>query len=289
MLSTSAPVDESSSSWAASLSLGFADVDGETRLVRRGHHGPLVVQRPFYPEGRRVCHAYLLHPPGGMVPGDRLDLDVEVESGAHALITAPAAAKVYRSDGRLSRQRQTIRAASGSLIEWLPQETILFEGARARLETRIELSAAAAFMGWDILCLGRPACGERFAVGSCRQHFELWREAEPLVLERSSYDGRMQDAGWGLRGASVCALLVATSPLLTPASVAVLLQDLRSLRADGAAISVSEVSGGVIVLRFLGFLGNGAEQARILLGRAWGMLRPLIAGRPACHPRIWST
>jgi urease accessory protein len=283
LFSTPALVDES---WEASLSLGFADVDGETRLVRRGHRGPLVVQRPFYPEGGRVCHAYILHPPGGIVAGDRLSLDVEVGPGAHALLTAPAATKVYRSEGRTARQTQTIRAADDSLTEWLPQDTILFEGARARLETRIELSARAAFMGWDIVCLGRPACGERFATGTCRQHFELWREGEPLVLERTLYEGSMQDAPWGLRGASVSALLVATSPVLTDASTAGLLQDLRKLRSEGALLSASEVGGGVLVFRLL---GNGAEPARILLEQAWSILRPTIVGRPACHPRIWST
>jgi urease accessory protein len=275
------------SSWKASLALTFSASEGATQLVRRGHQGPLVVQRPFFPEGRAVCHAYILHPPGGIVPGDTLRLDLAIEGGAHALITAPAATKVYRSDGRTSRQVQTVRAAAGSTVEWLPQETILFEGSRSHLSTRIELSDSAAFIGWDIVCLGRPACGERFgASSSCHQRFELWRNAQPMVLERTRYEGDLQDAAWGLRGAAVTGTLLATGPALTNEAKPALLQELRRLRVrEGELTSTSEISG-VLALRYL---GNGAEQARILFEKAWHILRPVIVGRPACLPRIWST
>jgi urease accessory protein len=289
----SALVDASaSSSWKASLALTFSARAGATELRRRGHQGPLVVQRPFFPEGPKACHAYILHPPGGIVPGDTLGLDIAVEDGAHALITAPAATKIYRSDGRTSRQVQTIRAAAGSAVEWLPQETILFEGARAHLATRIDLSGSAAFIGWDILCLGRAACGERFGADSyCRQHFELWRDGRPLVLERTRYEGDVQDATWGLRGATVTGTLLAALPRLNgegPAHEAnqALLHELRRLRADeGELVSASEV-GGALVFRYL---GNGAEHARILFEKAWRILRPTLIGRPVCLPRIWST
>ncbi len=281
-------VDTSSaSSWKASLALTFSASDGATQLLRRGHHGPLVVQRPFFPEGRAVCHTYILHPPGGIVPGDALALDIAVEASAHALITAPAATKVYRSDGRTSRQEQTVRADSGSSVEWLPQETILFQGARAHLSTRIALSGSATFIGWDILCLGRPACDERFGAGSsCRQHFELWRDGRPIVLERTRYEGDMQDAAWGLRGVAVTGTLFATSPALSDESKTSLLHELRAIRVrEGELASASEV-GGALVLRYL---GNGVEQARMLFEQAWRILRPAVVGRPACLPRIWST
>lgn len=221
------------------------------------------------------------------MPGDTLRLDLAIEGGAHALITAPAATKVYRSDGRTSRQVQTVRAAAGSTVEWLPQETILFEGSRSHLSTRIELSDSAAFIGWDIVCLGRPACGERFgASSSCHQRFELWRNAQPMVLERTRYEGDLQDAAWGLRGAAVTGTLLATGPALTNEAKPALLQELRRLRVrEGELTSTSEISG-VLALRYL---GNGAEQARILFEKAWHILRPVIVGRPACLPRIWST
>src|SRR3954471_15398906 len=86
--------------WEASLDLEFATQGTRTFLARRASVGPLVVQRPFYPEGD-VCHVYVVHPPGGVVGGDRLDLNIRARSGAHALITTPAATKFYRSDGRV--------------------------------------------------------------------------------------------------------------------------------------------------------------------------------------------
>src|SRR6476620_11342443 len=115
--------------WEAALDLEFAARGARTILARRASIGPLVVQRPFYPEGD-VAHVYLVHPPGGVVGGDQLRLNVLAREGAHALITTPAATKFYRSDGRVAHQRQEIVADAAS-IEWLPQETIVFPDARA--------------------------------------------------------------------------------------------------------------------------------------------------------------
>jgi urease accessory protein len=258
----------------------------ETTLVRQSHDGPLVVQRPFFPEGRKVCHVYVLHPPGGIAAGDALTLDVEVQERAHALITAPAATKIYRSDGRTSQQVQTLRAAPGAMIEWLPQETILFDGARTGLETRVQLLGDAAFIGWDILCFGRPACGERFGRGTCRQELELWRDGRPLVLERTHYGGEIHDASWGLRRASVTATLLASAPTVNQSTAETLLCELRTLRPHEGDLSSATWVNGVVVFRYL---GNSVEQARILFEKAWCVLRPAIAGRPACFPRVWST
>src|SRR6185436_3067379 len=130
---------EMSGGWQAALELGFAAEHGATRLARRAHRGPLVVQRPFLPEGPGVCHVYVLHPPGGLVGGDELTLDVDVATGAHALVTTPAASKVYRTNGAAVRQVQRLRVAGGATLEWLPQEAIIYDGARASLETRVEL------------------------------------------------------------------------------------------------------------------------------------------------------
>ena len=151
--------------WQAALDLGFAREDGATRLARRAHRGPLVVQRPFLPEGPGVCHVYLLHPPGGLVGGDELTIDVEVDAGAHALVTTPAAGKVYRTTGAAARQTQRLRVADGATLEWLPQEAILYDGARATLETRVELGAARRFIGIDAVCFGLPAGRAPFARG----------------------------------------------------------------------------------------------------------------------------
>ncbi len=175
--------------WEATLDIAFVALGGATVLLRNGQRGPLAVQRPFSPEGREVSHVTLLHPPGGLVGGDRLSFGVEVGEGAHALITTPAAAKHYRSAGPTARQQQRFTVAGGGILEWLPHETILFDGAISELSTRVELAAGAAFIGLDLVCFGLPARAERFARGRCRQRLELWRGDHPLFIERGDFDG----------------------------------------------------------------------------------------------------
>ena len=185
--------------WQAALQLGFAAEHGATRLARRAHRGPLVVQRPFAPEGPAVCHVYLLHPPGGLVGGDELAIDVDVDTGAHALVTTPAAGKVYRTNGAPVRQTQRLRVADGGTLEWMPQEAILYDGARATLETRVDLGRNARFFGIDAVCFGLPARRAPFARGCCRQTFELRRDGRPLLIERGLYDAQDEvgTARWG--------------------------------------------------------------------------------------------
>ena len=200
----------SATGWQAQLTLAFQRRNTRTILGHCSHQGPLQVQRPFYPEGDDVCHIAVLHPPGGVVGGDELRIDAALDTGAQALITTPAAGKFYRSAGPCAGQSQHLRVAAGATLEWLPQENIVYNGARVRALTRVELQGNARFLGWEIFCLGRPAAGETFSAGEYRQHFELWREGEPLYLEQGRYAGgdAVLDAPWGLRGQAVSATLL---------------------------------------------------------------------------------
>ncbi|MDX1607188.1 MAG: urease accessory protein UreD [Candidatus Competibacterales bacterium] len=269
--------------WQAELRLGFERRAGRTRLVRRDHRGPLLVQRPFHPEPGGHCHCYLLHPPGGVVGGDELTVEATGAPEAGAVFTTPAAAKFYRRAGAPALQRQSLRVADGALLEWLPQETLLYAGARLQARTRIELAAEACFIGWELYCLGRPAAGERFTSGSADLHLELWRETTPLLVERHRIEaeGAIRTARWGLAGQPVFATLVCS-----PHPGAEVLDALRRrLHADGPAASVTTLDG-VLLCRYL---GPSIATARGLFGAAWNLLRPALAGRPACPPRVWST
>jgi urease accessory protein len=165
--------------WQARIELGFARRADRTVLAHKRQLGPLAVQRPFYPEGG-PCHTYLLHPPGGIVGGDSLEIEALVGVGAHALVTTPGASKLYRSVGASAHQTQCLRVAGGGTLEWLPQETIFFPGAKARMCTRVDLEPNARFIGWELYSLGRPAVGERFASGRADLSFRLSR----LPLDR---------------------------------------------------------------------------------------------------------
>jgi urease accessory protein len=268
--------------WLGRLNLRFARRGDGTVLAERRHEGPLVMQRPFFPEGREVCHGVLLHPPGGLVQGDRLELDVSLEAGAHALLTTPGATRFYRSEGEAAALVQRLRVAEGALLEWLPQETIVFEGARAETETRVELYGGARFFGWELLCLGRPAAGEAFRLGSVLQRIELWREGRPLFWERGRWEGgsRALGAPWGLAGKPVLATAFAAGA--EPLDAA----DFRAALAGTAADALAALSapGGVLVGRYL---GATAEGARRWLAALWAAVRPALADRAACPPRIW--
>jgi urease accessory protein len=273
--------------WSAALELGFAAEGGATRLCRRAHRGPFVVQRPFFPEGRDVCHVYLLHPPGGLVGGDELRLDLKVEAGARALVTTPAAGKAYRTLGDVARQVHTLAVDAGGALEWMPQETILYDGCRAELETRVDLQDGARFFGAETIVFGLPARGEGFARGSCRQGLELRRAGAPILIERGRFDGgtRVQRAAWGLAGAATLTLIVAS-----PSPGAAAAEEVRAL-ADGlsgterAGVTVLG-DGEALVVRHL---SARAEAARAFVESAWRLVRPALFDRTAVAPRIWAT
>src|SRR5260221_2766161 len=176
------------SSWKASLALGFTFDDRKTTLSRKIHDGPLVVQKPLYPEGGEVCHAIVVHPPVGIAGGDELDRGVTAGGGAAVLLTTPGAAKWYRSAGPWARQRLAFEVQGA--LEWLPQESIVFDGALAQAEIEVDLAAGASLIGWDIVCLGRTGSGERYARGSYLASMRVRREGRLLWQERGRIDGR---------------------------------------------------------------------------------------------------
>ncbi len=272
--------------WDARIALGFTRSARGTHLTRTSHVGPLRVQRPFHPEGAEgPCHVYLLHPPGGVVSGDRLRIELCLGDDAHAMLTAPGANKFYRARGEHSAQLvQTVEVGSNAIAEWMPPETIAFEGTRGALKTRIDLAESATYAGWEILCLGRPAANEGFASGSLRTSLEIHRAGQLRYLERGLYRGgdAVLTQPWGLHGQPVLATYVVASPHVTQDWV----ERVRGeVETESGTFAVTLVSG-VLVARFL---GASTREARLCLERAFHVLRPLYAGRAAVHPRIWST
>lgn len=269
--------------WQARLRLDFAAGPDRTILARREQRGPLAVQRPFYPEGS-PCHVYVLHPPGGLVGGDLLAIEVRVAEGAQAFITTPGAAKLYRSLGPTAEQVQRLRVAGGGSLEWLPQENILFPGAQARLRTELDLQPGAAFIGWDVQCLGRPAIGERFETGRADLSLGIHRAGVPLLLDRLRVaDGRGLDGASGLRGCPVTGTLVACPAL--PADLGAV-RSQSDLRMDSDLPWGATLLGDLLIVRCL---ARGTEPVHRHFRALWGILRPRLLGRPACPPRIWAT
>ena len=242
------------------------------------------VQKPFYPEPNGTCHVYILHPPGGVVGGDRLNICVDVNSNAHALITTPAAGKFYRSAGPVARQEQIIKVAPKGTLEWFPSENIIFSGAKAQIKTKIELSHDSNFMGWEITCLGRPASNENFNQGELDQRFEIWREGRPLQIERLLLNAGNPSlhAKWGLLGFPVIGNMVC---MTNNEGLLDSLKSLANTSTDQELFSATQVDD--IILCY--FLGNSAERARNYFIKAWKIFRQGVIQLEIVEPRIWKT
>lgn len=265
--------------WHARLALRFARRGPATRMVGREHRGPLAVQRTFQ-AADGSCHAYLLHPPGGVVGGDRLEIDVAAGAGARVLTTSPGAAKFYRSAGPRAHQRIALEVAGGACLDWLPQETIVFAGADVASTTTVRLAADARHCGWEILCLGRPGSGERFAAGRWNARLAIDRAERPLLRERVDVDAARLDGAAGLRGYPVVATFWAT-----PATAAVR-DALHALLAVQAAPAGATLVDGLLVARLL---GDSTERIRHLLQTCWQTCRAALDGVAPAVPRIWAT
>jgi urease accessory protein len=270
--------------WHATLDLSFelgphAD-NPRTFISRRRHRGPLMVQRPFYePDG--TCQVYVLHPPGGVVGGDQLSLASELGAGARALLTTPAASKFYRSDSERARQAQRFRVGPGATLEWLPQETILFDGCRVDSEVDVELAPDAHFTGWEIVCLGRDERG--LTQGTYSQRWRVSRAERVIWAERGDWAGGEEPlvAPWGLAGRRVFGTLVSTGG--SDALVEAIREALEPSAEDWLGVTRLR---DVLVARYLGY---SAEVAKRLFAQVWALVRQDLSGRHAMCPRVWAT
>ncbi len=285
--------------WAARLDLVFAQINNQSKLISNSHSGPLRVQKTFT-ESDNACHVYLLHPPGGLVGGDKLEIEIEAGPGTSVLATTPSAGKFYRSARKSLTQSQETRIGveSRAHLEWLPQETIFFEGCEARMKTHVNILTDATFCGWEINCLGRPAAGESFTNGRIEQSWHVSLDGELVHRERWCVNGEetaFQQAGWGLRDTTIAGTFVAVSSLITSGYA----RGNADLRADVGAQGLRDfvhdpnwgltMKKGVMLVRYL---GDSATECRngFMQVKDWLSASGLIgggAGRQA--PRIWCT
>lgn len=272
------------SNWRAELELWFAPNAGKTRLMRRRHLGPLVVQKPFHPEKDGTCHVYLLHPPGGVAGGDLLDLRFHLSADARAVLTTPGATKFYRSEHGRSTQATTIDICANAVCEYLPQETIVFDGADASIDTRVTLDAGATYVGWDFICLGRPAAGERFKTGTLRQRIEIVREGKPIWFERLRLPSgsAIQEAPYALAGQPTWGTMIYVGSMAEDAAERV--RDAVGSRGD-RVFSVSQLEQSVVCR----YLGPRVSEGKSLFVQAWDVLRTSCQDKAANVPRIWAT
>lgn len=270
------------SKWYAKLNLEFSRRRDRTVLSAREHRGPFCVQKPFYPADR-VCHVYLLHPPGGMAGGDVLELDAQIKDGSNVLITTPSSAKFYRSDVDDSMQKQTLRVGKEASLEWLPMDTILFGGSRARIDTELHLDVDAAFIGWEALSLGRPTSGDHYQSGTLTQRTRIFVDSEAVLLERLDWsaDDPVLQADWGLAGHTVWGMIYAY-----PADESTVMAIRNNQAVQNNAMIGVTLLGRLMVARCV---SNTAQSLRLALEAGWKALRQPVIEREPIPPRIWMT
>ena len=274
--------------WHAQLSLHYTR-DGERCIAHDRHTGPLRVLQRLYPEGPGVCHHVLVHPPGGIVGGDVLQLDATLDAHTHALLTTPGATRFYRSAGDSAQQQVSARLAGGARLEWLPLETIAYNGALAENRLRFELADGAEMIGWDVVALGLPAAGEAFARGRYQQQLQLpgvWLERATIAAD----DHRLLDSPLGLAGKRVLATMwFAAGSALASARREALLDAARTACHDSPLAATSGVTAPhdeIVVLRAL---ADRAEPAMQLFARVWAAWRHAAWQLAPCAPRVWRT
>ncbi len=252
-------------------------------MTHREHRGPLVVQKSLHPEGPGVCQCVIVHPPAGIAGGDRLSLDVAVGREAFAQLTTPGATKWYRSAGSSASQSLQVRIEEGATLEWLPQGTIVYDGAIARNETRIELAHTSTFIAAEIVSLGRRASGERFRCGQWRQCFDIVRDGALIWSERGVLDptAGLIASPVGLNDAPVFGTFVAVAPRIDDTMIAAL-RDIAPSQGEAAVTRLPEL----LVARYR---GHSIEAGGAHFASLWSALRPALSGRAALRPRIWST
>lgn len=267
-------------SWHARLELGYERFGDSTRPTLRRHLGPLRVQKHLYAEGPEVCQHIIVHPPGGIAGGDRLDISARVGADAWAQLTSPGAAKWYRA-ANPAYQTLALSVAPGATLEWMPQETIVYSAAQAELETSIDLQGDARLLYWDIVAVGRPAAAERFDRGHFQSRLQIRRDGRLLWHERQRVEGNdgLLDSPIGLNGKPVFATLLVTGEIEPT-----LLEQCRE-RSTRVRGDLSQLPG-LLVARCL---ADEALHARDWLIELWTLLRPALLGREALAPRIWST
>lgn len=267
--------------WQAELELAYVGDGAGTRPVFRRHRGPLRVLRAFrHADGS--CEDIIVHPPGGVAGGDELRIGVSLNSGADVILTSNGAAKWYHAFDRDAVHELALRVERASILEWMPSETILYNGARAKFRTNIEVDESSRLLYSDVVCLGRPAAGEAYTDGAWRQHAELYRSGRLIWCEQIVHRPAVPDRAdlAVLAGSPVVGLLLWVGPQLPP-ELAVLA---RGVCPDGAG-SVAQLAD-VWIARYV---GASTEEALAWLRRIRSVIYPHTHGREARTPRIWST
>lgn len=274
--------------WEARLDLDFNVSKGRSYLAKKLHVCPLVLQKTLHPEGEAVCHGVIIHPPGGVAGGDELTLNVTLAENTKALLTTPGAGKWYKANGPLAQQHLQFDLADNACFEWLPQENILFDSAKVKLSSTVNLAPTAKYAAWEIVCLGRQAQQEQWLNGLMQQVVTI-RRAGKLIWNERAFLKPMQrtvKSMIGLNGNAVTASFVIAAGSV-PAEALDACKAIKPVfELDKTARYGVTALPEILVARYV---GQSSQSAKVYFEMLWQLLRPWYAEREAVRPRIWNT
>jgi len=274
--------------WEARLNLAFKHANGRSFLANNLHFGPLVLQKTLYPEGDAVCHGVVIHPPGGVAGGDELTINVDMLENTHALLTTPGAGKWYKANGQSAKQHLNFNLRANACLEWLPQENILFNGAKVKFSAEVNLAQEAKYAAWEILCFGRQAQCEQWQTGLLMQKLSIRRAGKLIWNERAFLEPTQytNQSIVGLRGNVVSSsFVVAAGQVPSEVLDACRMVKPKTMLDANAQYGVTALPE-IFCARYV---GSSSQCAREYFEKLWQHLRPWYGAHEVTRPRIWNT
>lgn len=180
------------------LKLDYAKREHRTIIAHSYFTTPWKLLPPIYLDDTGAAYTLLVNPSGGLVGGDHLSIDMNVEQDAHVLISSPSANRIYRTEGKASEQHVNIMVGPGAVLEWVPEHTIPFAGSRFRQTLHATLAPGATLLLWDAVASGRIARGERWAFTDLENEIRVTTASGGSLLERYVLDSTTDLGAVGL-------------------------------------------------------------------------------------------
>ncbi len=267
--------------WQGWLQLAYRHRQQNTQLIHNQGTAPLKVQRSFYPEDLAICHNTILHTAGGIVGGDKLQIDIDLQSQSRAVITTAAAGKIYGSNGTPATQSIVHNIGENACLEWLPQENIIFDKAIFHQQLRVNLAPTGSWLGWEIDRFGRTARGEKFRHGEWKSVTEVYRDGRPIWIDRQVLSGdEMVDSPHSLAGHSIVGSLAWIG---TAVSKDLVIEARDLFDGEPMKMGVTRLTEGLLCR----YRGDSTTEVRQWFTAVWHLLRHSFLDSPSINLRVW--
>ena len=256
-----------------------ADTDGKSRLIERYASSPARLLTPR--THGEAPEAVLANTAGGFAGGDSLSVSVDCGRGADGVVSGQAAEKIYRALDAPAKMQTTLRLDAGATLEWLPQETILFNGALLNRQINVDLADNARLLMAETIVLGRKAHNETFASGCLTDYWRIDRAGQPVWRDRMLVEGGGDSlfAATGFRSARALATMIYAAP-----DAASHTEYLQTKMASLPLFAGATYVRGLLIARLL---GDDAGALKSVLSDVIGAFRHRVLARPATAPRVW--